>query len=113
MSSWQAPGTPRAGVSSPESSPQLLRNAADRRQAEFHVFAGGGPGGDADAHRRPAVPFRASAPAGAVLLYLGNDGACYRRLAERDQHLVDRHFVQDLMSRRAQPLGESPCMAAR
>ena len=39
-----------------------------RREAALHVVLGGGPAGDADAHRRAALPHRHAGPAGAVLL---------------------------------------------
>jgi hypothetical protein len=58
------------------------------------------------------VPFGAAAPASALRLHLRDYGAGQGRLTERYQHLVDRYLVQDLMSGRAQPLGESPGMPA-
>src|SRR6185437_982608 len=51
---------------------QPPRHLHHRRQAPLHVLLGGGPGGDADPHRRFPLPHGAAAPADTASLYPGD-----------------------------------------
>jgi len=54
------------------------------------------PAADADAHGGTALPNGRPAPAGPVALNRSDDAPGFFRLAERHQHLIQYHLVQDL-----------------
>src|SRR5439155_22244077 len=69
------------------------------------------PGADTDAHRRVALPHRIATPAGAVVLKLGHDTLRGLRVAERDEHLVEHHVVENLEARVLQSFSEAARLA--
>ena len=72
------------------------------RYAALDILIGGGPTGHANSHRRMPLPLRSPTPAGPIVLDLCDYPPRLLRTAERDQHLVQDHVVQDGESRPVQ-----------
>src|SRR5207253_6328792 len=76
------------------------------RYAALDILIRGSPTGHADPHRRMPVPLRSPTPAGPIVLDIRDDPPRVLRAAERDQHLIQDHVVQDGESRLAQTCRE-------
>src|SRR6202034_768199 len=70
------------------------------------ILIGGSPTRHADSHRRMPVPLRSPTPAGPIVLDICDDPPRVLRAAERDQHLVEYHVVQDSETRLVQTFRE-------
>ena len=84
-----------------------------RFQAPIDIFLGRCPRRNTDAHGRVSLPDSRSAPAGSLLLQPGNRSQGSFRAAERHQHLVNDHIIQNLETGRAQIPRQSAARGCR
>src|ERR1700730_17997735 len=78
--------------------------------AAVDIGVGGRPARDAEAHGATALPHRPARPARALFLDRGNQAVGRRGRAERDQHLVQDHVIEDLETCGAQLRREASCV---
>src|SRR5579872_1297831 len=88
------------------------RDSDHGSDAALDIRIGGGPTGHTDSHRRVPVPLRSPTPAGPIALEICDDPPRVLRAAERDQHLVQDHVVQDSEPRLVQTFREYFRLAA-
>src|SRR6185312_6294156 len=86
--------------------------ADDGVDAALDIVIRGRPRRHADAHRGPAVPDGAAAPARAVRLDRGDHPRGALGVAEADQHLVEHDVGENLEAGLLERGGEPPCVPA-
>ena len=79
----------------------------DRRETSLNIFFTSRPTGNADPHRGATVPLCSSAPAGSIVLHIGDDAKSFFLTAETHDYLVEDNIIQDLESRPLKALGEN------
>src|SRR5215469_17979369 len=84
----------------------------DRLEALLHVVVCRSPARSADPHRGLSLPHRPAAPAGSILLDAPNHFPRSLGRPEGDQHLIDHHFVEHLISGLNEPFSEPPRVRA-
>src|ERR1700761_7802462 len=85
----------------------MLCHAHHGFEAAVHILVRSRPIADADAHRRTALPHCATTPARALLLDCGDRALCALGISERDEHLIQRYFIQYLETGASQSIGEA------
>src|SRR5215831_19278209 len=99
-------------MSSRRSCSSSARHAEHRFETAVDIGLRGRPRGDADAHGGAGLPDGAAAPARAVLLNACDYALCLLGCAERDEHLVELHIVQNLEARGGEAICETLRAAA-
>ena len=84
----------------------------DCRNGALHILRSGCPGTDADAHGSAATPSSTAAPARTGVLNVGRDPTRALVVSESDHDLIKHYVVQNLDTRRVQPVGNPPCLMA-
>jgi hypothetical protein len=95
---WDPPETERMWTNSQVSHAITIVPRRDSDHCSctpFDILIGGCPTGYADSHRRMSLPLRSSTPAGPIVLDICDNPPRVLRAAERDEHLVQDHVVQD------------------
>src|SRR5262249_28829552 len=90
----------------------LSRYPQHGRQAPLDVRLRRSSGGNTNTHRGLTVPNRSATPAGAIGLDRRNHTASGLRVPEGNEHLIERHFVKNRVSRGPQPVRQALGIAA-